>query len=170
MKYIKILVAILGIAFLALQFIRPAKNRAHLAPGNSIESRFPVPEHVMQVFRRSCYDCHSDSTVYPWYAEVQPFGWFLNSHIVDGKRHLDFDQFASYRPLRQYGRFKDIVDQLQDDEMPLPSYLFIHRYARLTPDEKDELVRWSGSMMDSMRAHYPADSLSRKRPDTRGGR
>ena len=170
MKYVKILVAILGVALLAVQFIHPAKNRSQPAPGSGIESAFPVPARVMQIFRRSCFDCHSDSTVYPWYAEIQPFGWWLNSHIEDGKRHLDFDRFASYRPVRQYVKFKDIVEQLQQDEMPLRSYLFIHRYARLTPDEKEEVIRWSGAMMDSIRTRSPADSLAGKRPDARPGR
>jgi hypothetical protein len=117
----------------------------------------------MEVFKRSCFDCHSDSTVYPWYSEIQPLGWWLNSHIEDGKRHLDFDRFASYRPVRQYGKFKDIVDQLQQDEMPLGSYIFIHRYARLTTDEKEEVIHWSGAMMDSMRTHFPIDSPADKR-------
>jgi hypothetical protein len=138
MKHVKMLIAILGVAFLAVQFIRPAKNRSQPPPGSRMESGFHVPEHVMQVFRRSCFDCHSDSTVYPWYAEIQPVGWWLNSHIQDGKRQFDFDRFASYRPMRQYGKFKDLVQQLQQDEMPLGSYLFIHRYARLTSDEKED--------------------------------
>jgi hypothetical protein len=170
MKHVKMLIAILGVAFLAVQFIRPAKNRSQPPPGSRMESGFHVPEHVMQVFRRSCFDCHSDSTVYPWYAEIQPVGWWLNSHIQDGKRQFDFDRFASYRPMRQYGKFKDLVQQLQQDEMPLGSYLFIHRYARLTSDEKEEVIRWSGAMMDSMRARYPIDSLERKRTDARNGR
>jgi hypothetical protein len=170
MKYARIFAAILLVALLAVQFFRPPKNRSQRAPGSGIESAFPVPAHVMQVFRRSCYDCHGDSTVYPWYAEIQPLGWWLNSHIEDGKRRLDFDRFALYRPMRQYGKFKDIVEQLQQDEMPLGSYLFIHRYARLTPDEKEEVIHWSSTMMDSMRAHYPIDSLARKRPETPPGR
>ena len=170
MKHVKMLIAILGVAFLAVQFIRPAKNRSQPAPGSGVESAFPVPGHVMEVFKRSCFDCHSDSTVYPWYSEIQPLGWLLNSHIEDGKRRLDFDRFASYRPVRQYGKFKDIVDQLQQDEMPLGSYLFIHRYARLTTDEKEEVIRWSGAMMDSIRTHFPVDSLQRKIPDARPGK
>ena len=67
-----------------------------------MESRFPVPVNVMQILRRSCYDCHSDSTVYPWYAEIQPVGWWLNSHIEDGKRGINFNRFGSYRLMRQY--------------------------------------------------------------------
>ncbi len=169
MKYVKIAVALIAVALLAVQFVRPGRNRAQAPPGGSIEAKFPVPDHVMQVFKRSCYDCHSDSTVYPWYAEIQPVGLWLNSHIQDGKRGINFDRFSMYRPMRQFGKFRDIIEQLQKEEMPLGSYLFIHRYARLTTDEKEEIIRWSGAMMDTMRAHYPVDSLQRKRPERRAG-
>jgi hypothetical protein len=167
-KYVRLLAGILGIAILAIQFIRPARNLQASPAGVAVESRFPVPANVMQILRRSCYDCHSDSTVYPWYAEIQPVGWWLNSHIEDGKRGINFNRFGSYRLMRQYGKFRDIVEQLREDKMPLGSYLFIHRYARLSSEEKEEVIRWSGAMMDSMRAHYPADSLQRKRTEGRG--
>jgi hypothetical protein len=169
MKYVRITLAILVLVVLAVQFFRPPRNLLRASPGSGIESRYPVPEHVMQIFRRSCYDCHSDSTVYPWYAEIQPVGWWLSSHIESGKRQMDFDRFAGYRPFRQYGKFKDIIEQLQKDEMPLGSYLFIHRYARLSPDEKEEVIRWSRAMMDTMHARYPIDSLQRKRTERPGG-
>ena len=167
MKYLKAALALCLVVLLAVQFVRPAKNYAPRDPGAAIDSRFPVPRHVMEVFKRSCYDCHSDSTVYPWYAEIQPVGWWLNSHIEQGKRGIDFDRFGAYRPMRQYAKFGDIIEQLQKDEMPIGSYLFIHRYARLSPDEKEEIIRWSGAMMDSMRARYPIDSLQRRRTEPR---
>jgi hypothetical protein len=165
LKYLKFALAIIGVALVAVQFVRPARNHTPPVPGAGIDSRFPVPGHVMQVFKRSCYDCHSDSTVYPWYAEIQPVGWWLNSHIEQGKRGIDFDRFSTYRPMRQYSKFRDIIEQLQKDEMPIGSYLFIHRYARLSPDEKEEIIRWSGAMMDSMRTRYPIDSLQRRRTE-----
>ena len=168
MKILRFIGVLLGVAILAAQFIRPAKNISRPPGGIGIESRFAVPPQVMQVFKRSCYDCHSDSTVYPWYAEIQPVGWWLNSHIEHAKRGINFDRFGSYRLMRQYGKLGDIVEQLRNDEMPLGSYLFIHRYARLTQDEKEDVIRWSAAMMDSMRAVYPADSLHRKRAESRG--
>jgi len=163
MKTAKILLASLALALLAAQFVRPARNHSPAPAGMGIESRFAVPGHVMQILRRSCFDCHSDSTVYPWYAEIQPVGWWLNSHIEDGKRGINFDRFAGYRVSRQYGKFGDIAEQLQKDDMPLGSYLLIHRYARLTPEEKAEVILWSGAMRDSLRARYPPDSLQRRR-------
>ncbi len=170
MKVARMLLAVIGVALVAVQFVRPARNLPGAQRGSGIEARYPVPGSVMQILRRSCFDCHSDSTVYPWYAEIQPVAWWLNSHIQDGKRGINFDRFATYRPMRQYGKFRDIVEQLQGDKMPLGSYLWIHRYARLTPEEKEEVVRWSQAMMDSMKTLYPPDSLQRKRTDARVGR
>ncbi|HTY60562.1 MAG TPA: heme-binding domain-containing protein [Bacteroidota bacterium] len=170
MRFVKIALALIGVALVAVQFVRPPKNQSPQMPGEGIDARFPVPPHIMQVFKRSCYDCHSDSTVYPWYAQIQPLGWWLNSHIEKGKRGINFDRFSTYRPMRQYAKFRDIVEQLQKDEMPIGSYLLIHRYARLGAEEKEEIITWSGAMMDSMKTRYPADSLQRRRTETRAPR
>jgi Haem-binding domain len=153
---------VLAGAFVIIQFIRPTWNQrtSHETP---LEARFPVPTDVQTILKRSCYDCHSNQTVYPWYAQVQPIGWWLQSHIDHAKRSMNFDEFTSQRSFRQFHRLGDIKEQLDDDEMPLPSYLFIHRYARLSPEEKTLLVGWSQAMRDSMKTWYPADSLSRPR-------
>jgi len=75
---------------------------------------------------------------------------------------LDFDEFGTYRPFRQYRRFGDIIEQVTRDEMPLPSYLIIHRYAKLSLQEKAVLVSWCRAMIDSMKVKYPTDSLVRR--------
>ncbi len=170
MRYVKIGAGMLAIALIGVQFVRPEKNLSDALPAAGITSRFPVPDTVLRILRRSCFDCHSDNTVYPWYASVEPVGWWLNSHIRDGKRNLDFDEFASYRPMRQFIKFRQIVSQIQRDEMPLPSYLLIHRYAVLSAAEKDTLLQWARAMMDTMKARYPADSLERRPPPGPEGR
>ncbi len=162
MKLLKLGLLAVGGVFVVLQFFRPTKKLSTAPSTVGIASAFAVPSDVHALLRRSCYDCHSNNTVYPWYAEVEPVGWWLNSHITHGKRSLDFDKFVTYRPFRQYRKFGDIIEQVTKDEMPLPSYLFIHRYATLSPQEKAVLVDWSKAMMDSMKAKYPADSLMRR--------
>lgn len=155
-------IAVAGIVVI-IQFIRPLRN--HPAPNETpIQAKFPVPSEVQSVLKRSCYDCHSNRTDYPWYANVQPVGWWLQSHIDEGKREVNFDEYSSYQTFRQFRKFHDIKEQLDQDEMPLPSYLLIHRYAKLSPEEKALLVRWSEAMQDSMKSWYPADSLRRQRP------
>ncbi len=162
MKRLKWIMVALLVLIVAVQFIRPARNVSTQATETALERHFIVPPNVQSVLQRSCYDCHSNNTVYPWYAEIQPVGWWLSKHIRDGKRGLNFDEYAGYRLMKQYHRFNDIVEQIDKDEMPLPSYLFIHRYAKLTADEKSQIIQWSTAMRDSMKAKFPIDSLERK--------
>ncbi len=159
MKILKILCVLLLAAFVLVQFVRPPRNATTQPPPGPITQAFVVPDSVQMILRRSCYDCHSNNTVYPWYASVEPVGWWLDGHIQNGKRHVNYDEYASYRPLRQFIRFRDLINQIKRDEMPMPSYLLIHRYAILTPREKSLLIDWSTAMMDSMKTKYPPDSL-----------
>lgn len=156
--------ALAGIGvLLVIQFVRPTRNVADSNMANDI-AQLHVPQDIQNILRTSCYDCHSDNTRYPWYAEVQPIGWWLNSHIQEGKRNLNFSQFADYRPRRQYIKLKQIAEQVDEGEMPLPSYLIIHTDARVSQEQKSRLLDWANTARDSMRAMYPADSLERTRP------
>lgn len=168
MKWFNAFGVVLVVALIVIQFIRPAKNVSTTEVAQSVTQAFRVPDTVQTILRRSCYDCHSNNTVYPWYAEVQPVGWWLNSHIQNGKRHVNYDEYATYRPIRQFIRFKDLIEQIRTDEMPLPSYLLIHRDAKLSSREKELLIRWSTAMMDSMRTKYPPDSLKFRFRGSRG--
>ena len=158
MKIIKrILFVFLGLLLIA-QFIRPSKDVSNNKTINDISEKFILPQDVANMLRTSCYDCHSNETYYPWYAEVQPIGWWLNSHILDAKRHLNFSEFASYSPRRQYNKLEDIAQQVNEGSMPLPSYLIIHTDARLSQEHKERLITWVNATRDSMKA-YSGDSL-----------
>jgi hypothetical protein len=161
MKLWKKIVLVLAVVFVILQFIRPEKNVGDSSTHNIVQN-FAVPAGVQTILQRSCYNCHSNNTVYPWYEEVQPVGWFLAKHIRDGKRGLNFDEYTTYRLMKQYRRFQDIIDKIEGDEMPLPSYLLIHTDAKLSKSQKDELVQWCTAMRDSMKVKFPADSLQRR--------
>ncbi len=156
-----ILLVLIG-AFLIMQLIRPEKNLAEGGSPGDITVKLPVPHEVQNILRTSCYNCHSNNTRYPWYAEVQPFGWFLNDHIVNGKKELNFSEFGSYRLRRQYIKLQQIAGQVEDEEMPLPSYLIIHTEARLTAEQRERLIAWANAMRDTMKAMYPIDSLERR--------
>jgi hypothetical protein len=152
---------VLIVIFVILQFIRPPRN---LSVGNSpsaIQTRFPVPSNVHEILKRSCYDCHSNNTVYPWYSYVEPVGWFLNSDITEGKGELNFDEFASYPAFRQIRKFAAIREELEEGKMPLPAYTLIHLSAILSPEQKGVIMHWAEAMQDTIKARYPADSLKR---------
>ena len=140
-----------------LQFIRPPRN-ASTDVTNDISTKFAIPPDVHEMLRTSCYDCHSNATRYPWYAEIQPVGWWLNSHIQEARRDLNFSEFSGYRLKRQLIKLQQIGEQVGEEEMPLPSYLVLHDEARLSKEQRDKIVVWAGAARDSLKARYP-DSL-----------
>src|ERR1700751_2314896 len=97
----KILMAVL-IIFIGIQFVRPEKNESKEMSATDIANMYVIPQDVSAILKKSCYDCHSNNTVYPWYAEVQPVGWWMNSHIEDGKDEVNFSEFGTYSAARQY--------------------------------------------------------------------
>ena len=150
---------ILLLAFIIIQFFRPAKNKSDGIGANDITKKYNVPPDVQLILQTSCYDCHSNNTKYPWYAEVQPAAWWLNNHINDGKRALNFSEFASYRIGRQYKRLNDITNEIKDDGMPLNTYLWIHKNAVLNDQQKESITHWANAVRDTIKANNPPDSL-----------
>ena len=162
-KILKITFQILLLAFIVIQFFRPAKNKAEGISKNDIGKIYAVPADVQSILKISCYDCHSSNTVYPWYAEIQPAAWWLADHIKEGKKELNFSEFASYRISRQYRKLEEINKEVKEGEMPLESYLWIHKNSKLGDEQKLIFVNWVKAVMDTMKAKYPIDSLIKKK-------
>lgn len=163
-RFFKILFYALVIALLLFQFYpKPAKNLSGGINANDITLAHYVPADVQQVLKTSCYDCHSNNTVYPWYSRVQPIALWLGDHITDGKDELNFSEFGSYSIRRKYKKLEEINKEVKEDEMPLSSYTIIHRDAKLDESKKLLLANWVTALRDSMKANYPADSLARKK-------
>jgi Haem-binding domain len=154
---------ILLLAFIVIQFIHPAKNKSEGISNNDISKIYAVPADVQAILKTSCYDCHSNNTVYPWYASIQPAAWWLADHIKEGKRELNFSEFASYRIGRQYRKLEEVNKQVKEGEMPLESYLWIHKNAKLSNEQRLTLANWVNAVRDTIKANYPADSLVRKK-------
>lgn len=152
------------IIVVAIQFYRPTKNNTN-DQSKHLATLYPLPANVDTILMVACYDCHSNNTRYPWYAEIQPVGWWLNDHIQHGKGDLNFSEFASYRIRKQYRRLQQIRDLVEKNEMPLSSYLLEHKDAVLNQQQKEMLFAWVTSTRDSIAAHTPADSL--KQPPRR---
>jgi len=132
----------LVVLFVAIQFVRPAKNSSPVPGPGDITAKIAVPADVQRVFAKACCDCHSDQTRYPWYATVQPVGWWLASHINDGKKHLNFSEFGAYKAQTADRRLRQIAREVDDGSMPLNSYTWIHRDAILTAAEIKLIDDW----------------------------
>src|SRR5665213_2694034 len=133
----------LFVIFVIIQFIRPTRNIGIADNANDITHATSVPADVDTILKTSCYDCHSDHTVYPWYTNVQPVGWWLTKHVNGGKRGLNFSQFNSYPISKKMRRYKQIAQEVNDDGMPLNSYLWIHAYAKLSDAQKKTISDWA---------------------------
>ncbi|MGC4023391.1 MAG: heme-binding domain-containing protein [Cyclobacteriaceae bacterium] len=139
----KILLAILAV-LVVIQFIRPARNNGEIEGANSISKKYTVPDNVQSILKQSCYDCHSNKTNYPWYTNVQPIGWWIQfSHVNDGKRHLNFSEFATYPEKKAKHKLEEIVDEIKEGGMPLGSYTFIHQDAVLSAEQAQVLMNWA---------------------------
>ena len=133
--------AVLVVAIvLVIQVIPVERNVSTVPPGQSFEKTEKVPANVAAILKVSCYDCHSNNTRYPWYSELQPGAWFMARHIKKGKEELNFDEFNNYSKRRKKAKIKSIISQIEKDEMPLRSYRMMHGNARLSADEKKELL------------------------------
>lgn len=161
-RYITLTLKVLLAALIVIQFFRPAKNNSGDLT-NDITKKYPVPESVQSIIKTSCYDCHSNNTAYPWYAQIQPVAWWLADHIKEGKGELNFNNFTTRKIAIQNKKFNEIIEQVKEGEMPLSSYTLIHRNAILSDVQKKDLMDWAGAMMDTLKANYPADSLVLKR-------
>ena len=138
----KIFLVILALLVI-IQFIRPARNKSTSVSANDISKHFTVPEDVNQILKRACNDCHSNNTIYPWYTNIQPVGWWMANHVKEGKSHLNFSEFAGYTPKRQHHKLEEVVEMVKESVMPLDSYTWMHKNAKLTEQEKVLLVNWA---------------------------
>jgi hypothetical protein len=149
MRVLKIVLLVFLGAFVVIQFFRPEKNDT--PPGASdLFAVYPAAPEVRRLVETSCYDCHSNQTRYPWYAQVQPVRWWLESHIADGKRALNFSEFADYSKRTQMKKLQSVSDDVQDKFMPLESYTWAHREARLAEVQIQLLSEWAEELADTI--------------------
>jgi Haem-binding domain len=160
-KIFKRIMLVLLAALVIIQFIHPKKNKAEGPQPNYIGARYAIPEDVKTILAKACNDCHSNNTKYPWYATLQPVHWWMDKHVVDGKKHINYDEYT-HKPLRyQYHKMEETIEMVKEGEMPLKSYTWTHTDAKLSAEEKAKITGWAQAVMDTMEARYPMDSLIR---------
>ncbi len=149
----KIFIGLL-LTLVVIQFIRPAKNQSSTLSANDISHVYAVPPAINEIFKKSCNDCHSNNTVYPWYSNLQPVAWWLENHVNDGKRHFNFSEFASYTPKKQHHKLEEFIEMVKEEEMPLNSYTWIHKEAILTTEEKLAISSWADNLRKEIASKY----------------
>ena len=163
MKIIRGILIFLLIVLIVIQFFRPTKNVSAQTSSNDITLLYAIPGDVKNILSKACNDCHTNNTKYPWYSHIQPIAWWLEDHVEEGKKHLNFSEYASYRLRKQYHKMEEVEETVEDNVMPLESYTYVHTDAKLTKEEKQKLIDWSKAVRDTMEAKYPMDSLIAKK-------
>ena len=161
---IKKILLVLLVLLVVIQFFRPDKNESN-DQTYAVSTAYKVPEEVSRILQVACNDCHSNKTEYPWYANFQPTAWWLDEHVQDGKRHLNFSNFTQLPIAVQNHKFEEVAETVEKKEMPLESYTYmgLHADANLTEQQRTVLIDWARSQMAFLKATYPADSLVLKR-------
>lgn len=126
-----------------IQFFRPGRNEGQAYGEADITKAVNTPAEIKSILEKSCNDCHSDHTDYPWYTNIQPVGWWMANHVNDGKRHLNFSQFNTYKLSRKLHKLEETAELVKEGEMPMSSYTWMHGTAELSDAEKEMLINWA---------------------------
>lgn len=139
------------IIFLVMQLYQPVRNSDYgqVLPIH-ISKVYHIPRNIEAILQTSCYDCHSNNTQYPWYSYIQPVRLFMESHITQGKKDLNFSQWGDYSKRKQGNKLDRIIKQIKGNKMPLTSYTLIHKNAVLTAAQKEQMIKWTQKVNDSI--------------------
>jgi hypothetical protein len=146
-SFFKRLLYVLVVALVVLQFFQSHSNTGSAYSNQDISSVVPVSDEVKKILEVSCNDCHSNQTSYPWYTYIQPIGMWINHHVDEGKHELNFTEFASYKRKKQLHKLDEVVEMVQEHEMPLASYTWIHSNATLTDAQAQVLIDWAKALI-----------------------
>jgi len=147
---IKIIFWILIAIFLIIQFIPSGRPEVKKDNPKDLLANNIVPDEIANMLKTSCYDCHSNETVYPWYAYVAPVSWLVSRDIRKGHEKLNFSEWENLNKIKKAEHLDSMSDELESEEMPLPIYLLMHSNAKLTPEQRQTLIDWTGDFADSL--------------------
>lgn len=132
----------------AIQAYRPAHVNPPIDSARTLNAAVPVPSPIESILARSCNDCHSDQTHWPWYGNVAPISWVIYDHVIDGRRHLNFSEWLrdDISDPKEYTRQKLVsaCRELKLGRMPLFSYEVMHPNARLSAADIQTFCDWDG--------------------------
>lgn len=142
-KLVKKVLLTLFALFLLIQLYQPARNiDKGQASSEGFSNFYNAPKNIQDVLQNSCYDCHSNNTKYPAYSYIQPARSLMEKHIKEGKEELNFNEWTTYSTRKQRNKLNGIIEQIEDDKMPLDSYTLLHKNAKLSGEQKAEVLKW----------------------------
>ncbi len=114
-----------------------------------VESEVAAPAEVRSILERACYDCHSNETVWPWYSQVAPAKWLVRRDVAEGREHLNLSTWNRLDAEDRAHALEEIVEVMEEGEMPLAVYTPLHPEARLTDAERQRIMDWARTHPDA---------------------
>ena len=151
MRIFKRIVLALIVIFLLMQLYRPGHDNPPVDQTKTIERTTSIPANVQTILSRSCNDCHSSKTTWPWYSRMAPVSWMLAEHVKDGRGELNFSEWATYSAKKKRRKLTEICEQVNKKEMPISEYLWIHHDAALSPADRNTICDWANAEKANIR-------------------
>lgn len=142
-KVLKWLLLGIVVLFIAVQFVRPARTNPSVDQTQTINAHLQITPPVAAILDRSCHDCHSNSTRWPWYSHVAPASWFLIDHVNSGRSHLNFSEWGKLDKREADKKLEEMCEEVSDKLMPIDSYTWIHRSAKLSDADIKVICDWT---------------------------
>lgn len=136
--------------FILMQFIQPNRDNPPVDPSKTMQASLTVPENVNALIERGCKDCHSNATVWPFYAYIAPASWLVSYDVKEGRKHFNMSEWEKYKFSRKANILGGIASTVKEKEMPLPKYIPLHPEANLTQEEREILIKWAQSEGEKM--------------------
>lgn len=144
-KVIKWILIVIVCLFILIQVKRPARTNPAVDESQTIFARTQMTPQVAAIFNRSCVDCHSNKTVWPWYTNVEPISWFIVDHVNTGRKNMNLSEWGKLDSGRQDRKLRQICDEVTDGAMPLSTYTPLHPGSKLSPAEVKTLCDWTAA-------------------------
>ncbi len=143
MKLAKKIILAFLIVVIAMQFYRPEKNITSGDHTAVFLAETNPPQRVKAVLEETCYDCHSNNTIYPWYNNIAPVSYWMANHVKDGKKHLNFSDWKNYSSKKKDHKLEELVEEIENRNMPLKEYTWTHETSRLTSAQRELIMEWA---------------------------
>jgi cytochrome c551/c552 len=144
-KVIKWILIVIVCLFILIQVKRPARTNPAVDESQTIFASTQMTPQVAAIFNRSCVDCHSNKTVWPWYTNVAPVSWFVIDHVNEGRRKMSLSEWGKLEGAGQSKKLQQMCDEVTDGGMPLSTYTPLHPGSKLSPADVKTLCDWTAA-------------------------
>ncbi len=146
MKILRIFFILLIAAFVVMQFFGIDRTNPDFDPKDDFLSMEKPPADLEKLVKASCYDCHSNQTIWPWYSYVAPVSWLIEAHVIDGRDNVNLSEWGTYELEDRAYIIEEMIEEIEDGEMPFPGYDKLHPDAKLSEEQKQSLFKWLKSI------------------------